>query len=286
MTKKTMVSRFFYVFCVLVSGVAGAQCTSGSPCTITLNESGTNYATAPSGIDIQNGDYYSGLYDNNLVAYGAPSFGGTQFRLVQNASASTLAETFTANTTSGSSVLSSISSFTGLGPGQWIQGSGIPTNTYVVGSNVTSFTGTLSTSSTTVTNLSAFPAFLPGQYITGTGIPANTTVVSINNTGTLSTTTFVISNTPTVAGAQTLTPQFTLSAASTATATGVSLTGSASFSTTYLYDQIPLNFSQGFPLVVQVHNGSVSTGAAGCNTTITFQAPSNYGQLWQELSGA
>ncbi len=120
---------------------------------------------------------------------------------------------FTGNATSGSPVISNVSSVAGLAVGQsiaaaGIQGSAIPVgatilavgaNTVTLDENSTAtatdlaltafsdtiastFTGDLTSGSTTIANVSSESGLVVGQSITGAGIPAGTTIATVGTT--------------------------------------------------------------------------------------------------------
>lgn len=154
--------------------------------------SSSNTATADGGVDIQ-------PLATDVVYSAAPYLGN--------------AFTFTGNLTSGSSIVSNISSFTGLIVGQLVTGSNIATGsiiaslnsagstitlsqnatgngtagTFTVNAPVMNFTGTLATGVTTITSLSSIPGgLISGQVITditsAARITTGTTISTVGST--------------------------------------------------------------------------------------------------------
>lgn len=139
--------------------------------------------------------------------------------------------TFTANTTSGSATLTNVSTCKFLAKGQIVSGTGIATGSYITdiqGATVTlsaaatangtgttitasnnATTGNVTSGSTAITGVATIAGVYPNQTIAGTGIPASTTITSITGTP----------------GNYTI----NLSAAATATNSGVSLTTTGYF---------------------------------------------------------
>ena len=103
---------------------------------------------------------------------------------------------FTGTLTSGSPLLTDLSSLTGLVTGVTITGTGIPSGTTITAVNTASFTGTLATGSSLVTGLNGTTGLFAGENITGTGIPAGTTIAAVNGS-----TSITLSANATVSGA-------------------------------------------------------------------------------------
>ena len=128
---------------------------------------------------------------------------------------------FTGTLTSGSALLTGLSSLTGLVTGVTISGTGIPSGTAIATVNTTSFMGTLATGSALVTGLAGTAGLFAGENVTGTGIPTGTTIKAVN-----SSTSITLSSNATVSGAQKLTTT-TITLSANATASGAkSLTAS------------------------------------------------------------
>jgi len=163
----------------------------------------------------------------------SPSSATTSSKALQGLYFGATTGTFTANTTSGSNSISSVSSNQGLEIGMGVSGTGIPAGAYIAainGSTITlgnvvsggsanatatgtgvtitwttcSFTANTTNGSPTLTNISNVSGVYPNQAISGTGVSG--TIVSING----------------VPGAYTI----TLSANATATGTSVTMTTS------------------------------------------------------------
>jgi Ferritin-like domain len=98
--------------------------------------------------------------------------------------------------TSGSKTLTGVSNTTGLGAGQVVTGTNIPTNTIITGvtSNTISLsaaptatpaaispTGVVTLGSNVITLVSSITGLFVGQQISGTGIPAGSTITAINS---------------------------------------------------------------------------------------------------------
>jgi hypothetical protein len=130
--------------------------------------------------------------------------------------------TFTANTTASSTLLANVSTLIALAVGQTITGPGIPTGTTI--SAITpsfSFTGNTTNGSTSITNVSSTAGLVVGQVVSGPGIPANAIIKSIvGNTVTISAAATATATGITVTVSQTV----TLSQAAAAAGTGVTLT--------------------------------------------------------------
>ena len=134
-----------------------------------------------------------------------------------NATASTPAQTvlFTGIATSGSAVLTAVSSVAGLAVGQLIAGTGIPVGATIASITSTSVTmSAKATASSTVTpvaittsgsniltSVSSVTGLLVGQAITGTGIPTGATIMAIGTT----TVTMSANATATITSAETVT---------------------------------------------------------------------------------
>ena len=119
---------------------------------------------------------------------------------------------FTGTLTSGSPLLTSLSSLTGLVGGAAISGTGVPSGTTISNVAATPFTGTLTTGSSLVTGLNSTTELFVGENVTGTGIPSGATIAGINNS-----TSITLSTNATASGPQNLTAtSITLSANATA----------------------------------------------------------------------
>jgi hypothetical protein len=144
--------------------------------------------------------------------------------------------TFTANTTAGSDILSSVLSSgddanpiaLGVQPGQIVSGAGIPANDTVQAAQYGTFslntTGTTTNGSYEITALGSTTGVIVGMQVTGPGIPTGSTVTVIN-----SSTAVTISQPMTITAAGVAVnfsggATITLAAPATATATGVALT--------------------------------------------------------------
>jgi hypothetical protein len=146
---------------------------------------------------------------------------------IQNVFACATSNTFTATTATGSVTLTACSTNKGVVIGQSLSGTGVAAGAYakdIQGSTVTmsaaatasgtvtitaannSTLGNVTNGSTAITGVTNIPGIYPNQTITGTGIPGSTTILSITGAS----------------------PNYTinLSAAATATNTGVTLTTS------------------------------------------------------------
>ena len=122
---------------------------------------------------------------------------------------------FTGTLTSGSPVLTSLSSLTGLVTGVTITGTGIPSGTSIAAVKTASFNGTLATGSSLVTGLTGTTGLFAGENVSGTGIPSGTTIKAVNGS-----TSITLSANATVTGAQSLTTTIvTLSANATVSGT-------------------------------------------------------------------
>ncbi len=122
---------------------------------------------------------------------------------------------FTGTLTSGSPLLTGLSSLTGLVTGATITGTGIPSGTSIAAVNAASFTGTLAAGSSLVTSLTGTTGLFAGENITGTGIPSGTTIEAVNGS-----TSITLSAKATASGVQSLTrTTITLSAYATVTGT-------------------------------------------------------------------
>jgi subtilisin-like proprotein convertase family protein len=123
--------------------------------------------------------------------------------------------TFTGTLTSGSPVVTGLSSLTGLVSGVAVSGTGVPSGATIASVNTTGFTGTLLTGSSLVTGIASTSGLYAGENISGPGIPAGATILGIT-----SSTAITLSANATATGAQSLTATaITLSA--NATASGV-----------------------------------------------------------------
>ena len=120
---------------------------------------------------------------------------------IQNAWSAPVSQTFTANTTTGSAILTAVSSNKFLVRGQIATGTGIPANTYIqdisgttvtlsqvataTGSTITitaanaATFGSVTNGSNQITGVPVIPGIYPNQTIAGTGIPGSTTITSI-----------------------------------------------------------------------------------------------------------
>jgi hypothetical protein len=86
---------------------------------------------------------------------------------------------FTALTTSGSNLLTSVSSTSGLVVGQPVAGAGIPTGTTIAAFPLAvSFNALTTSGSNVLASVSSLAELMVGQTITGTGIPANTVITA------------------------------------------------------------------------------------------------------------
>lgn len=121
---------------------------------------------------------------------------------IQNVYAAAASQVFTANTTTGSTVLTNVSSNKFLVRGQALSGTGVATGAYIAdisGTTVTmsaaatangsgisitasnyATTGNITTGSPVITNVPAIPGVYPNQAIAGTGIPGSTTILGIS----------------------------------------------------------------------------------------------------------
>jgi hypothetical protein len=152
--------------------------TSGSPTVYTLAPAATNPITV--------GNAVSGV--------------GVPAGAVITAVVSAANKTFTAVAIKGSFVLTSVSSVSGLLPGQPITGTGIPAFAYItnVGTNTVTFaapgvttgasatstiapTGVITSGSNVISGVSSISGVAVGQAITGSGIPANSTVTAVSS---------------------------------------------------------------------------------------------------------
>lgn len=186
-------------------------------------------------INFASGSAVTGLGETTATAsqVKAPASATVSSKALQGLYYGAQTGTFTANTTSGSGTLTSVSSNQGLEIGMGISGTGIPAgafiaaingNTITLGNNVSggsavasatgssvtitwttcSFTANTTNGSPTLTNISNISGVYPNQTISGTGVSG--TIVSING----------------VPGAYTI----TLSANASATGTSVAMTTS------------------------------------------------------------
>jgi len=168
---------------------------------------GSNYSTL---IDFNHDGLTSNVTINGVTPSTVPNLGTSMYNISTNPtfcvachntgspwiSNTGLSSTITANTTSGSTTVTTPST-SALTLGMTITGTGIPSTT----STTTTFTANITSGSTTVTT--SLPVSLSaGTIISGTGIPANDTVATSVSNAT----------------------SFTLTTAATATATGVTLT--------------------------------------------------------------
>ena len=160
-------------------------------------------------IDFNHDGLDSNVTINGVTVSPAPNLGTSQYNastnptfcvachnsrspFVNNAG---LTSTLTANTSSGSTIVST-GSTSALTLGMTVSGQGIPSTT----TTTSSFTGTITTGSTTVTTASAV-SLRAGTVISGTGIPANDTVAaSVNNA-----TSFTLTAAATASATETLT---------------------------------------------------------------------------------
>ena len=122
--------------------------------------------------------------------------------------------TFTATLTSGSSLVSGMSSLTGLVAGVAITGTAVPSGTTIQSVNTSGFTGILLSGSALVTGISSTTGLFAGENVTGTGIPAGATIQTVN-----SSTAITLSAAATAQGTQNLTAT-TLTLSASATASG------------------------------------------------------------------
>jgi hypothetical protein len=124
---------------------------------------------------------------------------------------------FTGTLTSGSALLTNLSSLTGLVPGVTVSGTGIPSGTTISALNTTALTGTIANGSTLVTGISSATGLFVGETVTGTGIQAGTSIAAIGNSSitlslsavangsqSLTATAITLSANATVSGTQTL----------------------------------------------------------------------------------
>jgi hypothetical protein len=122
---------------------------------------------------------------------------------------------FTGTLTSGSPLVSGLSTLAGLVPGVNITGAGIPSGTTIQTVNTSSLTGTLANGSPLVTGISSTTGLFAGENITGTGIPAGTTIAAVS-----SSTSITLSASATASSSQSLTVT-TITLSASATASGV-----------------------------------------------------------------
>ncbi len=119
---------------------------------------------------------------------------------------------FTGILTSGSPLLTNLSSLTGLVSGAAISGTGVPSGTTISNVAATPFTGTLTTGSSLVSGLNGTTELFVGENVTGSGIPSGATIAGINNS-----TSITLSTNATATGPQNLrATSITLSANATA----------------------------------------------------------------------
>ena len=122
---------------------------------------------------------------------------------------------FTGTLTSGSPLLTGLSSLTGLVTGVTITGTGIPSGVSITAVNTAGFTGTLSAGSSLVTGLTGTKGLFAGENISGMGIPAGTTIEAVDGS-----TSITLSAKATASGVQSLTgTTITLSANATVSGT-------------------------------------------------------------------
>ena len=127
----------------------------------------------------------------------------------------------TGTLTSGSTLLTALSSLTGLVKGVTIAGTGVPSGASIAAVNTTTFNGILATGSSLVTGLAGTTGLFAGENVSGTGIPAGATIKAVNGS-----TSITLSANATVTGSQSLTTT-TITLSANATVTGVqSLTAS------------------------------------------------------------
>ena len=214
-----------------VSGITAGQVITGtgiptSPATTVVSASGTTIvlsqaATAtsqvtPFGILTSGSTTVTSLSSTSGISTGQPITGtgvasgttvsaiGTNTLTMSKAATASTTQTpmaFTGTQTTGSAVITNVSSFTGLAVGQPVSGANVQPGTTITNLNASGGaltlsiapagtvlqpltpTGILTPSSNIITGVSSTVGVLPGQPITGTGIPANTVV-----TGTTATT--------------------------------------------------------------------------------------------------
>jgi hypothetical protein len=181
---------------------------------------GSTYSTV---IDYNHDGLTSNVTINGVTA--SPNLGTSMYNISTNptfcvachntgspwVSRTGLSSTIIANTTSGSTTVTTAST-SALTLGMTITGTGIPSTT----TTTTTFIANITSGSTTVTT--ATPVSLAaGTVISGTGIPANDTVATSVNNAT----------------------SFTLTIAATATATGVTLTATRTIPLTVTINSIP-----------------------------------------------
>ena len=119
--------------------------------------------------------------------------------------------TFSGTLTSGSPVVTNLSTLSGLVVGVGVTGTGIPSGTTISAVNTSTFVGTTLTGSALVTGIPSTSGLFTGENITGTGIPAGATIASI-----ASSTAITLSVNATATGSPTLTATaITLSANAT-----------------------------------------------------------------------
>ena len=142
---------------------AGNQSTASNTLTVTIVSVASDY----------NGDSYSdaALYSRSTVS-------------------------FTGTLTSGSPLVTGLSSLTGLVTGVTVTGTGVPSGTTIERQH-TNFTGMLATGSSLVTGLTGTTGLFAGENVTGTGIPSGTTIKTVN-----SSTSITLSANATVSGSR------------------------------------------------------------------------------------
>jgi hypothetical protein len=279
----------------LTANVAGQITTSTATVTLTpgfiaattKGSTGLIYVSQTAGLTPGQLITGTGVPSNGYIAQGGISASAATVVMSAVASATSSAAP-TGFVTAGTSVITSVSSVSGILPGLPITGTGIPAGTTVVGFDPVGLTITMSTTATStttgtssvtpfafltkgsnvITDLSSLSGLAAGNKVTGLGIPANTVIGSV---GAINTATLAVGGT---------TPPYSTPALASATSTttaGSSVNAILQSGNNNVAYVTPIPYATAFPSTFTT--GQLITDAQGNiapNTTVTGVSAGNF----------